>query len=181
VFFGQFTTACIRERGEIPSKTAFKKGDSSLGRFEALAIAPPHTVASVKTCLLKIEGISFLSFATSQLFAVMNSEAPMKDNTPLQFLTRPYPGCVGDNPMAFIVDAPQEYRVKAKYSCGEFHKYLPSPLTKCSAPIDRSTADPSWLSIAEREVLTTNGIITPRAYKPNKASGKGTCFSKPST
>ena len=106
-------------KGEIPSKMAFKKGDSSLGRFEALVIAPPHTVASVKACLLKMEGISFLSSATSQLFAVLNSEAPMKDDTPLQFLTHPYPGGAGDNPMAFVVDAQQEYRIKTKYRCGE--------------------------------------------------------------
>jgi hypothetical protein len=98
---------------------AFKKGESSLGRFEALVIAPPHTVASVKACLLKIEGMSFVSSAKSQLFAVVNSDAPMKDNTPLQFLTRPYPGCVADNPMAFVVDALREYRVQAKYRCGE--------------------------------------------------------------
>lgn len=139
---------------EIPSKMAFKKGDSSMGRFDPLAIAPPHTVASVKACLLKMEGISSLSSATSQLFAVLNSEAPMRDKTRLRFLKHPYPGCAGDNPMAFVVDAPQEYRVKSKYKC------------------DRSTADPSWLSIAKGEVLTTNGIITPRAYRPNKSSGK---------
>ena len=98
---------------------AFKKGDSSLGRFEALVVAPPHTVASVKACLLKMEGISFLSSATSQLFAVLNSEAPMKDDTPLQLLTHPYAGCASDNPMALVVDAPQEYRIKTKYRCGE--------------------------------------------------------------
>lgn len=44
------------EEGAMTSKTAFDMDDSSLGRIGMLSIAPPQTLASLRSLVMKIEG-----------------------------------------------------------------------------------------------------------------------------
>ena len=43
------------DMGEITSKMHFDKDDTPLGRVDVFSIAPPRTVSSLKSCLLKAE------------------------------------------------------------------------------------------------------------------------------
>ena len=38
-------------------KTTFDRNDTSFGCIDTLSIAPPYTMASLKSCLAKAEGI----------------------------------------------------------------------------------------------------------------------------
>lgn len=76
--------------------------DSSLGRIKTHTIPPPHTVASLKACLMKLEGATARS-ETQQLFAVMNGEIPMNDDDPIPLLMGDYPGRYENHPMAFVI------------------------------------------------------------------------------
>ena len=44
--------------GEAVSKTSFEESDSSLGRIDIFTIPPPRLVASLKDCLIHVEGVS---------------------------------------------------------------------------------------------------------------------------
>jgi len=44
------------DNGEAVSKTSFEESDSSLGRIDLFTILPPHTVASLKDHLVRVEG-----------------------------------------------------------------------------------------------------------------------------
>jgi len=44
--------------GEAVSKTSFDESDSYLGCIDTFTIPPPHTVASLKDCLVHVEGVS---------------------------------------------------------------------------------------------------------------------------
>jgi len=46
------------EYGEVTLKTSFDKDDTSLGRIDVLSVSPPHTVASLKICIAKAEGMA---------------------------------------------------------------------------------------------------------------------------
>ena len=43
--------------GEAVSKTSFDESDSSLGRIDIFTTPPPQTVASLKECLIHVEGV----------------------------------------------------------------------------------------------------------------------------
>ena len=119
-------------RGEISSKVAFSS-DRSLGRIETHTIPPPHTVASLKACLMRLEdtialhptpqehlaivseGATALHTGT-QLFAAMNSEIPMNDDDPVPLLMGDHPGRYEDDPMAFVMMKRRSY--------SEFYHYL---------------------------------------------------------
>ena len=85
--------------GEITSKTHFDKDDASLGRVGVFSIAPPRTVSSLKSCLLKAE--DYVSDDV-QLFEDMGSDSPMDDTDVLTLLGDDYPGSTEDKPMAIV-------------------------------------------------------------------------------
>ena len=124
------------------SKTAFDKSDTCLGRVDTLSVAPPYTVASLKSRIVKAEGIGrretvrrrFQLFKYSdderpredadresqwsedtdgealtkdadreiQLFGDTDGETLMKDADRASFLAKTFPGCLADDPLAFV-------------------------------------------------------------------------------
>ena len=46
------------DEGEIVSKTSFDENNSSLGRVNTLSVPPPHTVSSLKKCIIISEDLS---------------------------------------------------------------------------------------------------------------------------
>ena len=81
------------------SKTAFDKSNTCLGRIDTLSVAPPHTVASLKSRIAKAEGIVDQEL---QLFEDTDDEALMKDADRASFLAETFPGCLEDGPLAFV-------------------------------------------------------------------------------
>ena len=81
------------------SKTAFDKSNTYLGRVDALSVAPPYTVSSLKSRIAKVEGIIDQEI---QLFEDTDGEALMKDADRASFLAETYPGCLEDDPLALV-------------------------------------------------------------------------------
>ena len=83
----------------MTSKMSFNKGDTSLGRIETLSVPPPHTFASLKSCLTKYEGVSAHDL---QVFEDDTGEITMKDGDIIALLTDAYPGNVEEQPIAIM-------------------------------------------------------------------------------
>ena len=81
------------------SKTAFDRSDTSLGCVDTLSVAPPYTVASLKSRIAKAEDIVDRAI---QLFEDTDGEVLMKDAERASFLAETFPGCLEDDPLAFI-------------------------------------------------------------------------------
>jgi hypothetical protein len=70
-----------------------------VGRIDADSVVPPHTVASLKRRIGKVEGIDLSS--ESQLFDYLGSESPVPDG-PLPIIIGECPGLSADRPMALV-------------------------------------------------------------------------------
>ena len=84
------------------SKTAFDKSNTCLGRIDTLSVAPPHTVASLKSRIAKAEGTVD---GEIQLFEDDDGEALMKDVDRASILAETFPGCLEDDPLALVYGA----------------------------------------------------------------------------
>ena len=84
------------------SKTAFDQSNTYLGRVDTLSVAPPYTMASLKSRIAKVEGIVDREI---QLFEDTDGEALMKDADRASFLSDTFPGCVEDDPLALVYGA----------------------------------------------------------------------------
>ncbi|EDR06891.1 uncharacterized protein LACBIDRAFT_328667 [Laccaria bicolor S238N-H82] len=65
------------EDGEAPSKMSFDHSEPCLGRIDALAVPPPHTVSSLKCCLIQVEKYVDCEL---QLFEEDDGETMMNDS-----------------------------------------------------------------------------------------------------
>ena len=81
------------------SKTAFDKSNACLGRIDTLSVAPPHTVASLKSRIAKAEGTVD---GEIQLFEDDDGEALLKDVDRASILAETFPGCLEDDPLALV-------------------------------------------------------------------------------
>ena len=84
---------------EMPSKVAFDPEEPSLGRIRADSIAPPHSPASIKRCISRVERTSALAHAN--LFAEISCDAPLKEGY-VSILGTNGPGLSPNNPMAIV-------------------------------------------------------------------------------
>jgi len=98
--------------GVISSKTHFDSDDNTLGRIDMLSVAPPHTVASLKSQIIKTEGT--IVNQNMQIFKDINGEELMNDKDHLSFQADTYPGCEEDDPIAVVCGEakPQESQKK---------------------------------------------------------------------
>ena len=85
------------DEGEIVSKTSFDENNSSLGRVNTLSVPPPHTVSSLKNCIIISED---LSGHDAQLFEDEGSESAMNDCDALTLVSETFPGFITDRPLA---------------------------------------------------------------------------------
>ena len=65
-----------------------------------LSVAPPHTVASLKSRIVKIEGT--ILYQNMQIFKDIDGEELMNDKDHLSFQADTYPGCEEDDPIAIV-------------------------------------------------------------------------------
>ena len=84
---------------EIPSKVAIDPEEPSLGRIRADYVAPPHSAASIKRCISRVEGIPALAHAN--LFADISCDTPLKE-THILFNRTDGPGLSPNDPMAIV-------------------------------------------------------------------------------
>ncbi|KIJ97706.1 hypothetical protein K443DRAFT_9716 [Laccaria amethystina LaAM-08-1] len=139
----------VMENGEAASKMSFNKDDTSLGRIEILSVPPPHTVASLKSCITKSEGVSAHDL---QVFEDDMGEVTMKDDDTIALLTDTYPGNVEDQPMAIVyrdILATFTKKIRCKH-------YTHNPMI---------SDDPNWHSLKTGEIFHTDGILTKKSHK----------------
>ena len=77
----------------------FNKDDTSLGRIEILSVPPPHTGASLKSCITKSEGVSAHGLQT---FEDDTGEITTKDDDIIALLADTYPGNVEEQSTANV-------------------------------------------------------------------------------
>ena len=83
------------------SKAAFDESDTFLGRVDTLSVAPPRIVTSLKSRIMKVEGIQARS-TDVKLFVNTDAEALMKDGDHTPFFTETFPGCTEDDPLSVV-------------------------------------------------------------------------------
>ena len=89
---------------EMPSKVAFDPEEPSLGRIRADSVAPPHSPASIKRCISRVERTPELAHA--DLFADISSDTPLKEDH-ISILHTDGPGLSPNEPMAIVqVESP---------------------------------------------------------------------------
>ena len=90
---------------EEKAKTSFDESDISLGRINALFIAPPHTAGSLKAHIVKVEGLitpGHALYKDMELFQDTNSDAAMNDTDVISFEGDTYPGSDEGDPVALV-------------------------------------------------------------------------------
>ena len=89
---------------EIPSKVAFNPEEPSLGRIRADYVVPPHSPASIKRCISRVEKTSALAHAF--LLKDITSDTPLKDD-PISIHGADGPGLSPNEPIAIVqVESP---------------------------------------------------------------------------
>lgn len=78
------------------------------GRTNANLVAPPHTVASIKRHLSRVEDIA--GYACIKLFCDTSSAEPLDDNSIIPILTGAGPGSTPGAPIALVVSSHAETR-----------------------------------------------------------------------
>ena len=84
---------------EMPSKVAIDPEEPSLGRIRADSVAPPHSPATIKRCISRVERNPAL--AQANLFADISCVAPLKDGH-ISILGADGPGLSPDEPLAIV-------------------------------------------------------------------------------
>jgi hypothetical protein len=107
----------------VNSKAAFNESDTSLGRIDTLSIAPPCIVASLKSRIVKVEGIEDQDI---QLFEDTHGEILMNDADRAPFFAETFPACIEDYPLAVVYGpktpsstSTMTKAIRAKYSFSE--------------------------------------------------------------
>ena len=87
---------------EISSLVAIDSDKPSLGRIRVDSIAPPHSPASIKLCISRVERTPALAHAN--LFADTSCDTPLKERH-ISFLHTDGPGLSKNEPMAIVQKA----------------------------------------------------------------------------
>ena len=83
----------------MPSKVAIDPEEPSLGRIRADFVAPPHSPASIKRCISRMERTPELVHA--DLFADISCDIPLKEGH-ISILDTDGPGLSPNEPMAIV-------------------------------------------------------------------------------
>ena len=168
----------------MKSKTAFDEGNTYLGRVDVLSVAPPYTVASLKSRIAKAEVIVDRQL---QLFEDTDGEALMKDADRASILSDTFPGCLEDDPLALVYgpETPGQrstmtkpIRAKFKSSEKDRQKLAHRILTLfIQGPTAESIS--IWHAYDVDEILHTDGVKVTRPYIFNANDGpQGNLFSR---
>ena len=89
--------------GAFESNYPLYRNDRFIGRIPSQAFAPPHTVASIKRALCKLEDLSEPDKAL--VFTPLSSPAPKEDSTHLSLNAPSGPGLSEHDPIALVVES----------------------------------------------------------------------------
>ena len=84
---------------EMPSKVGIDPEQPSLGRIRADSVTPPHTPASIKRCISRVERNPALAHA--DLYADTSCDTPLKEGH-ISILRTDGPGLSLNEPMAIV-------------------------------------------------------------------------------
>ena len=84
---------------DIPSKVAFNPDEPTLGRIRADSVTPPHSLASIKRRISRVEEIPALVHA--HMYADISSDIPLKEG-PISIHGTDGPGLSPNDPMAIV-------------------------------------------------------------------------------
>ncbi|EDQ99231.1 uncharacterized protein LACBIDRAFT_316824 [Laccaria bicolor S238N-H82] len=111
------------EEGEVNSRAPFDERDTSLGHIDTLSIAPPRTVASLKSRIVNVEGIANQEI---QLFEDTDGEVLLNDADHLPLFAVTYLGYIKADPLAvvYVSKTPSSRStmtkaIRAKYDCSK--------------------------------------------------------------
>lgn len=157
--------------GAIASKTHFDVDDNTLGRIDVLSIAPPHTVASLKSRIVKTEGT--IVYRKMQIFKDIDGEELMNDKDHLSLQADTYPGCEEDDPIAIVCgETPidQEEKAKPQESQNKTTTFSKSIRVESGRWVPNP---PKWLTASEGDVLKTDGVKTSEIHTGNRVHYDG--------
>ena len=89
---------------EMASKIAFDPEEPSLGRIQVNSIAPPHSSASIKRCISRVERNPALLW-NADLFVDTSCDTPLKGGH-VSILRTDGPGLTPNEPMAIVLRPP---------------------------------------------------------------------------
>ena len=98
----------------MPSKVAIDPEEPSLGRIQIDSISPPHSPATIKACISRVEKIPELAYAN--LFADISSNHPLKESY-ISILRNDCPGLSPKKPMVIVQTPPVpdgRYAIKSR-------------------------------------------------------------------
>jgi hypothetical protein len=121
--------------GVIACKEPVDSQDPYLARIEADHITPPHTVASIRKCICKAEGIESARWVTTcKLFESAFSESAMDDKKHIAVLDESGPGSDPQKPLALVVTNRLEKVMLARCSSRGKQTTYAFWLNPCSFP-----------------------------------------------
>ncbi|EDR04002.1 uncharacterized protein LACBIDRAFT_330920 [Laccaria bicolor S238N-H82] len=91
------------ELGAFESNYALYSDDRFIGRIPSKSFAPPHTVASIKWSLCRLEGLSEPDKAL--VYIPLSSPAPKEDSARLSLYAPSGPGLSEQDPIALVVES----------------------------------------------------------------------------
>ncbi|EDR07184.1 uncharacterized protein LACBIDRAFT_328196 [Laccaria bicolor S238N-H82] len=182
--------------GDQKAKTSFDQTDISLGRLNALFIAPPHTAGSLKARIAKVERLVTPGHALYQdmeLFQDMTSDTAMSDTNVISFQGDTYPGSDEGDPVALVnatanIAADQKTKLTPGKVLSEYPLVTAATNRALSdGPDSKFTkrgrlllslnySDSAWLSIIKDEIVYTDGVIVSKIYSLTNCISFLFCF-----
>ena len=142
-------------KGDKKAKTSFDESDISLGRINALFIAPPHTAGSLKAHIAKVESLvtpGHALYKDMELFQDMSSDATMSDTDVISFEGNTYPGSDEGDPIALVnATANTAAEKKAKPTPGKVFSEYPLDISATN----RAFSDGPDSKFTKRARITT--------------------------
>ena len=90
----------------LKSNNPLYSNDCFISRILSRSVAPPHTVASLKRHIRRIEGFeSSESDISYKLYSSLSEKVPLEDSTRLSLRENPGPGSSETDPMALMIEA----------------------------------------------------------------------------
>jgi hypothetical protein len=98
VYYRVYTeNGLVEPRNRIPQ---YIRGDRSLTYIWSIMVAPPHNIASLKSCICKQEQI--IDSTGTKLFLSLTSQAPLEDHREASILSPTGLGYQPDDPLALF-------------------------------------------------------------------------------
>ena len=151
------------DHSEIPSKVAFDPEEPSVGRIRGDSVAPPHSLASIKRRISRVEETPAL--ANADIFSYLSSDAPLKEGH-ISILGADVPGLDPYEPMSVVqmpivqVENPTipdgKYIIKNRKGDIYWHaKNIPMPMLHfCHAAIWRTKISGNYGQVNEHSPIS---------------------------